>query len=208
MNVIYIYVILLLIPLIAAIRLINAAKRLNNTINEKDLSGFEIAKDILKNKDTYIVEKRASVNNFYDDSRDTLKFSTNVFHDSDVFVSVIASYYATSVTNKNIWKSALQKVLDIANLLSFLFFIVGILTYSLDFIYVATGIIIISLSLGIINLSNCSRIADNAVNYLIKKRIVSEEYIYLKDVVKYIFIARIVTVIIDFILNSISKIKK
>lgn len=207
MRVAYIYLVLLIIPLIIAFRLILLAKKLSNTINEKDVSGFEIAKDILKNKDTYIVEKRDAINNIYDDSRDTLKFSTNVFHESNIISSVVAAFYATSAGEKNICKSNFLRVLDIANLLSVLFFLVGVSTYSLDFVYVATAILIISLLVGIINLNNSSRIANNAVNYLIEKRIINKEYNYIKDIIKYIFIARIVTIIIDIVLISIRKIK-
>lgn len=207
MNIAYIYLVLLVIPLIIAIRLILLAKRLENTVNEKDISGFEIAKDILKNKDTYIVEKRDSVNNIYDDSRDTLKFSTIVFHEPNIISSVVAAFYATSVMEKNICKSNLLRVLDISNLLSILFFLIGVSTYSLDFIYVATAIIIISLTIGIINLNNSSRIANNAINYLEEKKIINEKYTYLKDIIKYVFIARIITVVIDIIFKGIRKIK-
>lgn len=207
MKILYIYLILLVIPLICFIKLLMCVKKLSNIANEKDMSGFEIANSLLKNRDTYIVERRDYLTNTYEDSRDTLKFSTKVFHESSIIYSVIACFYAMSASNKNICKGNLLRVLDIANVLSILFMLIGVTTYSIDFIYVAVAIIVISLLVYIINLNNSNIIANKTIDYLIDKKIISTNYEYLKNIVKYIFIARIITSSMDIIYKGIRKIK-
>lgn len=207
MKVAYIYLILLIVPLIFFIKLFIWAKKLSEKTNEKDMSGFEIANNILRKSNTYIIERRDYLINNYEDARDTLKFSTKVFHESSIFYSVIACFYAISVSNKNICKGNLLKVLDIANILSVLFFLIGVIAYSIDFIYVAVAIIIVSLSIYVFNLNNSSIIADKTIDYLIDKNIISANYENLKRVIKYVFITRIITSNIDFVYKGIRKIR-
>ena len=77
--IIIIYILLLAIPLISFFKFKSEADKLIDTTNKPNLSGFEIANKIV-DEDVYIIEVRDTMLNTYYKSRETIKFSTRVFH--------------------------------------------------------------------------------------------------------------------------------
>ncbi len=193
--VIVLYLLLLCFPVIAYIRLYNEQKKLNDTTNKPDLSGFEIANKIV-DENVYIIEVRGTILNTYYKSRETLKFSTKVFHSSDILSTTIAAKLAYSTKKNSFLTGSLLRVLDVLNIISFICFLVGII-YDIDFIFIAIAILISSLGITIIDMINSKDTCDEAFDYLVKKKIIDKEYLYLKDIIKYEYISRVFSIIID-----------
>ena len=106
MNYLYLLLIIYLIPLIAYIIMCYVLKKYNNIDNNKELSGFEVARNILdkhKLEDMYIVERRGYFTDNYDSKQNVIRFSTPVFHEETIYSLAISSYFATKayLYNKN-----------------------------------------------------------------------------------------------------------
>ena len=195
--IILLYLLLLFVPLMSYFKLKSEEKKLVDISNKKDLSGFEIAKRIV-DENVYIIEVRDTMLNTYYKSRETLKFSTRVFHSSDILSSVIASKLAFQTHKKSFLTGSLLNILDILNIVSFICFLVGVL-YDMNFVILAIAIIVCSLGIILIDMISNKEVNNQAFDYLVKNKIIDEKYDYLKDIVKYEYVARIFTIIPDSI---------
>lgn len=89
------YLLALIIPLIAQIYVSSRYKKYSNLDNEKQLSGFEVARKILdKNglKDLYIVETKGTMTDHYDPKRKTVRLSSDVYHGTTIASVAIAAH--------------------------------------------------------------------------------------------------------------------
>ena len=69
MNILYLLLAVYLIPLIAYVLIVHTYKKYNTENNNKELSGFEIARNILDKhnlEDMYIIEKIGMFTDTYD----------------------------------------------------------------------------------------------------------------------------------------------
>ena len=195
--IIVLYLLLMCFPIISYIRIRNEEKKLESTANKPDLSGFEIANKIV-DENVYIIEVRDTMLNTYYASRETLKFSTKVFHSSDIFATVIASKLAHETKKKSFLTGSLLNVLDILNIVSFICFLVGIL-YDTNLIVISIAITMCSLGITIAEVISNKDINKQAFDYLVKKKIVDKKYDYLSDIVKFEYVSRIFSIIPDSI---------
>ena len=98
MNILYLLLAVYLIPLIAYVLIVHTYKKYNTENNNKELSGFEIARNILDKhnlEDMYIIEKRGMFTDTYDSKQNVIRLSTPVFHEESVYSLAVASYLAT-----------------------------------------------------------------------------------------------------------------
>lgn len=204
--IIIIYILLLAIPLISYFKLKSEADKLVDTTNKPDLSGFEIANKIV-DENVYIIEVRDTMLNTYYKSRETIKLSTRVFHSSDILSSMIAARLAFQTKKKSFLTGSLLNVLDILNIISFVCFLVGIF-YDIEFCILSVAIIACSLGITMTDMISNKEVNDQAFDYLIKKKIVDKKYEYLKDIVKYEYVARIFSIIPDSIAKLIRTVFK
>ena len=95
MDNIGLYFLALIIPLIAQILVSSRYKKYSNVLNDKKISGFEVARRILdKNglNNLYIVETRGTMSDHYDPKRKTVRLSSEVFHGTTIAAMAIAAH--------------------------------------------------------------------------------------------------------------------
>lgn len=204
--IILLYLLLLIVPILSYLKLRSEEKKLANTTNKPDLSGFEIANKIVDDN-VYIIEVRDTMLNTYYKSRETLKFSTRVFHSSDILSSLIAAKLAFQTKKKSFLTGSLLNILDILNIASFVSFLVGLL-YDMDFVVLSIAITICSLGITLTDMISNKEVNDQAFDHLVKNKIVDKKYEYLKDIVKYEYIARIFSIIPDSVHKLIKTVFK
>ena len=89
------YFLALIIPLVAQIYVSVTYKKYRNIENNKNLTGFEVARKILdKNglNDMYIVETRGNLTDHYDPTRKTIKLSSDIFHGTSIASIAVAAH--------------------------------------------------------------------------------------------------------------------
>ena len=95
MDNIGLYFLALIIPLIAQIYVSSTYRKFKNISNNKELTGFEVARKILdKNglKDMYIVETGGNLTDHYDPGRKTIKLSSDIFHGTSIASIAVAAH--------------------------------------------------------------------------------------------------------------------
>lgn len=204
--IIILYLLLMSFPIIYYIRLRSEEKKLSNITNKPDLSGFEIANKIV-DENVYIIEVRDTALNTYYSNRETLKFSTKVFHSSDILSSFLAAKHAFSTKKKSFLTGTLLNILDILNIASFIIFLVGIL-YDTNLIAISISLTICSLGITILDMISNKEVSKQAYNYLVKNKIIDKKYEYLSEIVKYEYVARVFSIILDSINKLIKTVFK
>ncbi len=140
MNILYLLLAVYLIPLIAYVLIVHTYKKYNNENNNKELSGFEIARNILDKhnlEDMYIIEKRGMFTDTYDSKQNVIRLSTPVFHEESVYSLAVASYLATKSYLYNKQDKTIKTKIIVDNFINilitfiYLLLLVGIIINSL-----------------------------------------------------------------------------
>ena len=140
MNILYLLLAVYLIPLIAYVLIVHTYKKYNTENNNKELSGFEIARNILDKhnlEDMYIIEKRGMFTDTYDSKQNVIRLSTPVFHEESVYSLAVASYLATKSYLYNKQDKTIKTKIIIDNFINvlitfiYLLLLVGIIINSL-----------------------------------------------------------------------------
>ena len=140
MNILYLLLAVYLIPLIAYVLIVHTYKKYNTENNNKELSGFEIARNILDKhnlEDMYIIEKRGMFTDTYDSKQNVIRLSTPVFHEESVYSLAVASYLATKSYLYNKQDKTIKTKIIVDNFINilitfiYLLLLVGIIINSL-----------------------------------------------------------------------------
>ena len=140
MNILYLLLAVYLIPLIAYVLIVHTYKKYNTENNNKELSGFEIARNILDKhnlEDMYIIEKRGMFTDTYDSKQNVVRLSTPVFHEESVYSLAVASYLATKSYLYNKQDKTIKTKIIVDNFINilitfiYLLLLVGIIINSL-----------------------------------------------------------------------------
>ncbi len=140
MNILYLLLAVYLIPLIAYVLIVHTYKKYNTENNNKELSGFEIARNILDKhnlEDMYIIEKRGMFTDTYDSKQNVVRLSTPVFHEESVYSLAVASYLATKSYLYNKQDKTIKAKITVDNFINvlitfiYLLLLVGIIINSL-----------------------------------------------------------------------------
>lgn len=89
------YIIIIIIPLIAQIRINSSYNKYKKVKLNKKISGFEVAKKILEAnglEDIYIVETGGNLTDHYDPTRKVIKLSKDIFHGETVASASVAAH--------------------------------------------------------------------------------------------------------------------
>lgn len=159
-----IFLIIILLELIAGFIVYLKNKSLKEIENENRLTGFELARK-LSGDETHIIEKKGIISNYYDQKRDTVKLSEEVFNNQSIY----ASLTSLIVSNKNKTILNLRDLNDFLIIISYSMIIIGaflnnLMLFRLGMIIYIIAIIIESYSL---------KIMINNINSLLK----DEQYI-------------------------------
>lgn len=148
MDPILIYLLMLIIPLIASIKLKITYGKYSKEDSIKGLSGFEVARKILDDndlRDVYIVETPGNLSDSYDPSRKTVRLSTEVFHGTSISSIAVAAHecgHAIQHKEGYTWmefRSAIFPVVNIANKIAYICLIVGIILNAFNLILLSVA---------------------------------------------------------------------
>ena len=206
MNYLYLLIILYLIPLICYIIIYNIYNKYNNIDNKKELSGFEVARNILdkhKLEEIYIVEKRGLFTDTYDSNQNVIRFSTSVFHEESMYSLALASYIATKafLYNKDDKTIKIKVLLDnFINLLTtflYLLLLIGIAINSLPTYKVVVYLFIFILLYKIFTIPIEDKISNISIQELINKKYITENNKEIKKIYNYLKIYSISQIVLS-----------
>jgi len=155
------YMLIIVIPLIAQVRISGSYSRYKKEKNSSGLTGFEVARKILdKNglEDIYVVETTGNLTDHYDPTRKVIKLSKDIFHgDSIAAASVAAHECGHAIQDKDNYtfmriRSFLVPVVNLVSGFSWVVIFIGLITEYLNIFTLGIGLISISLIFQLVTL--------------------------------------------------------
>ncbi len=154
MDNLFIYILMLAIPLIAQGYVSLTYRKFHKIENSKKVTGYEVAREILdKNdlKDMYIVATKGTMSDHYDSSRRTIRLSQDVYNGTSIASIAIAAHECGhAIQDKNGYlfmkiRSFIFPVVKIGTQSAYVILLLGIIFESLNLIWIA--ILLVSLGL-------------------------------------------------------------
>ena len=149
-----IYIIMFLIPLIAQAYVTSTYKKYIKVKSDCELSGYDMAKKILKNNglgDLYIVETKGTMTDHYDPTRKIVRLSSDVYNKCTVSSIAIAAHECGhAIQDKEGYlflriRSSIFPVVSFANKAAYVLIIIGALLEFIDLIF--AGILFVGIGL-------------------------------------------------------------
>lgn len=151
---IFLYLLIIIIPLIAQINISINYRRYKNVKNNKGISGFEVARKILDSnglEDIYVVETSGELTDHYDPTRRVIKLSKDIFHGTSVAaISVAAHECGHAIQDKDGYvfmriRSFLVPLVNLVSTFSWIVILIGMIVQLFN-VFVL-GIVLISVGL-------------------------------------------------------------
>ena len=148
------FIIIFLIPLLAQINVSSTYKKYLKVNSKCDLTGYDIAKKILKKNgldDLYIVETRGTMTDHYDPTRKIVRLSSDVYNKTSVSSIAIAAHECGhAIQDKEGYlflkiRSMIFPVVNLANKAAYVLLFIGAILELVDLIFV--GIVFVGLGL-------------------------------------------------------------
>lgn len=161
MDLIIIFLLMLIIPIYASIKVNVNYKKYKKVTNEKDLTGFDVARRILDENglgDIYVVETKGVMSDHYDSRRKTVRLSTEVFHGSSVASVAIAAHecgHAIQDKEGYTWmklRSIIFPIVNIGQKIAYIVMIIGLFLSYMDYVYAAIGFTFLGLLFELVTL--------------------------------------------------------
>lgn len=151
---ILLYIVIIIIPLIAQLKITNSYSKFKKINNNKGISGFEVARKILDAnglQDIYVVETSGNLTDHYDPTRKVIKLSSDIFKGETISsLSVAAHECGHAIQDKEGYnpmrlRSMLVPFVNLTSKFSWFVILIGLFTqYFKIFIF---GIALISIGL-------------------------------------------------------------
>lgn len=178
------YIIIAVITTVSIVTYLYIEKFSNNYKNvylNKRLSGCEVAKQILEKNDLtniYIVEKKNTVTNQYDDEHNVIRLDSKTFNEENIFYTVKAAFiscYALE-NDKNINKiyNIFDKIIYFGSCFGIILTIIGTLIWK-DLFYLGTTFLLLTFIVEIISLIFEFKNAENTLNEIKKEKIANKK---------------------------------
>lgn len=183
MELFIIYILMLIVPLIASIGVKTTYNKYKKQGNERKLTGFDVAKEILTRNgldDIYIVEITGELTDCYDPKRKTVKLSSDIFHGESISALAVAAHecgHAIQDKEKYSWMSfrkTIFPVVSIATSISYIVLIIGLILGALDLVYLAIALTSLGLVFQLVTLPVEFDASKRANNLLLEYGLVSE----------------------------------
>lgn len=161
MDLIIIFLLMLIIPIYASIKVNVNYKKYKKVTNEKDLTGFDVARRILDENglgDIYVVETKGVMSDHYDSRRKTVRLSTEVFHGTSVASVAIAAHecgHAIQDKEGYTWMKLRNIIFPIVNIgqkVAYIVMIIGLFLSYMDYVYAAIGFTFLGLLFELVTL--------------------------------------------------------
>lgn len=150
----YIYLLMLLIPLLAQIYVKYTYNKYKKCSNNDKITGYEVARKILDDnglKEIYIVETKGIMTDHYDTKRKIIRLSTEVYNGDTIASMAIAAHecgHAIQDKENYIFlkiRSLIYPIVNLGTSLSYYIIFIGIILETMNL--VSLGIFLVSLGL-------------------------------------------------------------
>ncbi len=152
---------IIFIPLIAQLKITSSFNKYKKIKNSKNLTGYDVARQILDNndlEDIYIVETRGNLTDHYDPTQKVVRLSSDIYHGSSIASLAVAAHECGhAIQDKEAYsfmrlRSAIFPVVNIATSISYYIILLGFLFELMDMIYLGISLTCIGLLFQIITL--------------------------------------------------------
>ena len=135
----------ILITLFAQILVSSRYKKYSGIKNKRDISGVEVAQEILKNNgldNVYVVETKGYLSDHFDPGQNVVRLSTNVFHGKSISALAIAAHevgHAIQHKEGNFFMKLRKYIFPVVNLCSrfgYLAIFIGLVFSLMDLFYI------------------------------------------------------------------------
>lgn len=161
MELLIIFLLMLIIPIYASIKVNLSYKKYTKVNNEKNLTGFDVARRILDENnlgDIYVVETKGTMSDHYDPRRKTVRLSTDVYHGTSISSLAIAAHecgHAIQDKEGYTWfkiRSMIFPIVNIGQKIAYVVMIIGLFLSYMDYVYAAIGFTFLGLLFELVTL--------------------------------------------------------
>lgn len=161
MELMIIFLLMLIIPIYASIKVNLSYKKYVKIDNEKKLTGFDVARRILDENnlgDIYVVETKGIMSDHYDPRRKTVRLSTDVYHGTSISSLAIAAHecgHAIQDKEGYTWfkiRSMIFPIINIGQKIAYVVMIIGLFLSYMDYVYAAIGFTFLGLLFELVTL--------------------------------------------------------
>lgn len=155
------YILIILIPVIAQIRITTSYGKYKKVNNSKGLSGFEVARKILDAnglENVYVVETTGNLTDHYDPSRKVIKLSKDIFNGETIAAASVAAHECGhAIQDKNNYsfmriRSFLVPFVNLTSSFSWVVILIGLFTEYFQIFALGIGLISIGLVFQLVTL--------------------------------------------------------
>lgn len=180
----FLYILILVIPIIAQIRINLAYNKYKKVKNDKGITGFEVARKILDSnglEDIYVVETSGNLTDHYDPSRKVIKLSKDIFHGSSIAAASVAAHECGhAIQDKESYifmriRSFLVPVVNLVSSLSWIVIFIGLISEAFNIFLFGIGLISISLVFQLVTLPVEFDASKRANEELVKLKLVNKD---------------------------------
>lgn len=161
MELMIIFLLMLIIPIYASIKVNLSYKKYVKIDNEKKLTGFDVARRILDENnlgEIYVVETKGTMSDHYDPGRKTVRLSTNVYHGTSISSLAIAAHecgHAIQDKEGYTWfkiRSMIFPIVNIGQKIAYVVMIIGLFLSYMNYVYAALGFTFLGLLFELVTL--------------------------------------------------------
>lgn len=161
MELMIIFLLMLIIPVYASIKVNLSYKKYVKIDNEKKLTGFDVARRILDENnlgEIYVVETKGTMSDHYDPRRKTVRLSTDVYHGTSISSLAIAAHecgHAIQDKEGYTWfkiRSMIFPIINIGQKIAYVVMIIGLFLSYLNYVYAAIGFTFLGLLFELVTL--------------------------------------------------------
>ena len=161
MELLIIFLLMLIIPIYASIKVNLSYKKYTKVNNEKNLTGFDVARRILDENnlgEIYVVETKGTMSDHYDPRRKTVRLSTDVYHGTSISSLAIAAHecgHAIQDKEGYTWfkiRSMIFPIINIGQKIAYVVMIIGLFLSYMNYVYAALGFTFLGLLFELVTL--------------------------------------------------------
>lgn len=161
MELMIIFLLMLIIPIYASIKVNLSYKKYVKIDNEKKLTGFDVARRILDENnlgEIYVVETKGTMSDHYDPGRKTVRLSTDVYHGTSISSLAIAAHecgHAIQDKEGYTWfkiRSMIFPIVNIGQKIAYVVMIIGLFLSYMNYVYAAIGFTFLGLLFELVTL--------------------------------------------------------
>lgn len=161
MELMIIFLLMLIIPIYASLKVNLSYKKYVKIDNEKKLTGFDVARRILDENnlgEIYVVETKGTMSDHYDPGRKTVRLSTDVYHGTSISSLAIAAHecgHAIQDKEGYTWfkiRSMIFPIINIGQKIAYVVMIIGLFLSYMNYVYAAIGFTFLGLLFELVTL--------------------------------------------------------